>query len=102
MVRMVRYLKKKKLYEIAKSLIKEELPLCKDCKYTFYRGSEWLVCDSYKISSLACGAWIHINLCRFDEETDDFVYEEEIYSNFWDGKYHYHSINGKPVAMDVS
>ena len=58
---MVRYLKKKKLYAIAKSLIKEELPLCKDCKYTFYRGSEWLVGDSYKVSSLACDAWIHIN-----------------------------------------
>lgn len=99
---MVRYLKKKKLYAIAKSLIKEKLPLCKDCKYTFYRGSEWLVGGSYKISSLGCGAWIHISRCRFDEETDDFVYEEEIYSDFWDGKYHYHSINGNPAEMVVS
>lgn len=32
---MVKYLKKRKLYAIAKSLIKEELPSCKDCKYTF-------------------------------------------------------------------
>ena len=99
---MVKYLKKRKLYAIAKSLIKEELPSCKDCKYTFYRGLEWITGGSYKISSLACGAWIHINRCRFDEETDDFVYEEEIYADFWDGKYHYHSINGKPVEMVVS
>lgn len=98
---MVRYLKKKKLYAIAKSLIKEEIPLCKDCDYSFYHGSEWLIGGSYKISSLACGAWVHIDRCRFDEEKDDFVREEEIYSDFWDGKYHYHSINGEPVEMAV-
>lgn len=41
-----KYLKKKKLYAIAKSLIKEEIPLCKDCNYSFYRGSERLSCRS--------------------------------------------------------
>lgn len=98
---MVRYLKKKKLYAIAKSLIKEELPLCKDCQYSFSGGVEWLVCDNYKIATLAYGAWVHIERYRFDEEKDDFVRDDEIYSDFWEGKYHYHSINGEPVEMAV-
>lgn len=99
---MVRYLKKRKLYAIAKSLIKEELPLCKEFEYSFYQGSEWITGGSYRISSMSGGNWIRIRRCRFDEEKDDFVYENETYSNFGDGKYHYHSINGKIVEMVVS
>ncbi len=96
-----KYLKKKKLYVIAKSLIKEEIPPCKDCNYSFYRGSERLSCGNYKLSSLACGAWVHIERWYFDEKTQDFAYDEEIFSELWDGRYHYHSINGEPVEMAV-
>lgn len=96
-----RYLKKRKLYTLAKSLIKEEIPLCKYFEYSFYQGSEWITGGNYRISSMSCGNWIRIRRSRFDEEKDDFVYDNETYSGFWDGKYHYHSINGKLVEMSI-
>lgn len=97
----VRYLKKKKLYEIAKSLIKAELPLSRNCEYSFYGGRECLVCGDYTISSLDCGSWMQIKQSLFDEEKDAFVVNTEIYSGFSDGKYHYHSINGNLVSSVV-
>ena len=99
---MMKYLKKRKLYAIAKSLIQEELPLCREFEYTFYQGYEWIKCGIYRISSKSGGDWIRIRRRRFDEETGDFVYDNEIYSNFGDGKYHCHSINGKVVELVVS
>lgn len=36
----VKYLKKRKLYERAKLLIKKPLPSCKEFNYRFYRGCE--------------------------------------------------------------
>ena len=98
---MVRYLKKRKLYAIAKSLIKEELPLCKDCEYTFNKGSEWITGGSYRISSMFGGDWIRIRRSQFDEGKNDFVYDNETYFGFWDGKYHFHCINGKLVEMSI-
>ena len=37
----VEYLKKTKLYELAKTLM-PDIPSMRNCEYRFYRGSEWL------------------------------------------------------------
>ena len=63
-----RYLKKRKLYILVKSLINEEIPLCKDFEYSFYQGSEWITGGNYRISSMSCGYWIRIRRSHFDEK----------------------------------
>lgn len=94
---MVKYLKKKRLYQIAKTLIKEEIPLCKDFDYRFFDGAEWLERGEYKISSQFGGNWIKIVYRRYDELKDDYSISYEIYSEKKGNSYLYHSINGEVV-----
>ena len=56
----VKYLGKKKMYEMACSISPCKLPLMKNCEYKFYRGSEWL-------------KWLS------DEECDDGWIQWELY-----------------------
>lgn len=85
----VKYLKKRKLYERAKLLIKESLPLCKEFNYRFYRGCEVICGGGYEIHSQRCGDWIKIVHTQYDEETDDYIFSEQIFANFKDRKYLY-------------
>ena len=90
------YLKKKKLYELAKELLKDkEIPLMKDCEYKSYKGAEWLYFSgvdneyrSYKISSQSAGYWVSI------EESDcgGKLLRSDIYSERRNGEYTYHSV----------
>ena len=46
---MTDYLKKKKMYELLKQLEPEfSIPIMKECKYRFFRGSEWLSIPVYE------------------------------------------------------
>ena len=53
----VKYLKKKKFYDLAKELLKDvKLPIMKECEYKLYRGAERL--------SFACDEnYHHYNIC---------------------------------------
>lgn len=96
---MVKYLKKKRLYQIAKSLIIEDIPLCNDFTYRFRGGCEWLEGGKFKISSQCFGGWIRIEYCNFDEIKEDYVVSYEIFSNKKDDKYLYHSVNGAIIDI---
>lgn len=93
---MVRYLKKKKLYELAKSLLggKSDFPSSRSFSYSFYHGNERLEGCGYQIISMSCGYWICIKTL---DENGDFCFRNEVFSDFFDGTYHYHSIDGVPV-----
>lgn len=65
------YLKKKALYEIAKSQCRN-VPLLKDCSYSFFRGSEWLTFNSsngnsVKVYACDCGETVRLTEYFFDE-----------------------------------
>lgn len=103
----VKYLKKKKFYDLAKELLKDvKLPIMKECEYKFFRGAEWLsfACDEnyhhYNICSQCGGAWIHIEEYGYESSFSDAEYvllNSEIFSQPVNGKYTYHSIKGKRV-----
>lgn len=95
------YLKKKKLYELAKELLKDkEIPLMKDCEYKFGRGSEWLRfsgvgddCHSYKINSQSAGKWVCIEESAFsDYECEMVVIRSDTYAERKNGEYTHHSV----------
>lgn len=96
----MKYLKKKKFYELTKELLKDKkIPIMKECKYTFHHGAEWLCFTgledyhSYNIASLSAGNWISIEESFFsDEECEQLIVRCEIYAEPRDGKYTYHSI----------
>ena len=54
------YLKKKKLYELAKQHC-SDIPKLRDCEYRFHRGSEWLKWNSSEESE---DGWITWSLFR--------------------------------------
>lgn len=102
----MKYLKKKKMYELAKIFIGDKVPIMKECGYKFYSGYETLSFNiyqesedriiSYEFTSLSLGKWIHI------EAVDDSLYVVEIsnYGNKYKDPIHpdsygYASSNGK-------
>lgn len=78
------YLKKKRMYEILKSLVSINLSMMKNATYRFYRGSEWLECtsddeDCYKHFKLYHeGQFVSLDISQWDEEKDNFVETERI------------------------
>ena len=95
------YLKKKKLYELTKELLKDkEIPLMKDCEYRFHRGLEWLNfsgvgddCHHYRISSQSAGNWVCIEESAFsDYKCEMQVIHSDIYAERENGEYTYHSV----------
>lgn len=73
----VSYLKKTKMYEIAKSLGLHDMPKLKDCNYSFSHGAEWLTFSNseyyVKLSVLFAGAWIKLFM-----ESDGVVVRDEV------------------------
>lgn len=73
------YFKKKKMYEILKSIVDTELDMMKTASYRFYRGSEWLQCESndknycraYKIYH--SGYFISLDIFQYDEQSEEYV-----------------------------
>lgn len=97
---MVKYLKKKKMYELVAQLLKDKkLPLMKACEYKFYQGVENLSFTGigedyhwYKVSSQLCGGWIQIE--EFGYRGEDIVtFRTDIYAELKDGAYQYHSVS---------
>lgn len=90
------YLKKKKMYEMLKSLVTINLSMMKNATYRFYRGSEWLECTSddeecYKHFKLYHeGLFVSLDISQWDEEKDNFVETERIT---------YRMINGQLVKI---
>lgn len=86
------YLKKKKMYEMLKSLVSTNLNMMKNATYRFYRGSEWLECTSdieehYKIYKLYHeGAFVSLDISQWDEEQEEFVEIERITYRMIDGQ----------------
>lgn len=66
----VNYLKKSRMYEIAKRL-GYQVPVMKACEYRFYRGTEWLRFhdDSYlyEICASYGGKYLSVNTYYYDE-----------------------------------
>lgn len=95
---MVKYLKKKKLYELLKKLTEEgqEIPLCKYFRYRYFHGCERLEGDGYQISSMGCGMWVQIEQITFDEDNagnDVCHVKRDTFSKYdkTTGQYNYHS-----------
>lgn len=86
---MVKYLKKKELYRRVQSLIKETLPLCKEFTYRSFRGYEKISGGDYEIRSQCYGNWIKIVHKQYDETTDAYFCEEQIFADYENGKYLY-------------
>ena len=59
---MAKYLKKRRLYEVAKKLV-SEMPKISSCKYDFCQSEEVLTFEaageSYKVTAVT-GCWIHV------------------------------------------
>lgn len=76
----VSYLKKSKMYAVAKSLGFSDMSKMKDCTYKFYRGAEWLTFDCLegygKLSSQCGGNWFHFVIKSYD---DDRVVREKVF-----------------------
>lgn len=85
---MVVYLKKKKLFEIAKSLIAFESDLkLKDCAYRFYRGTEWLRLydDSYiyELCAMYGGKYLSLEKFYYNEKSDNrIIVERSVLNGF--------------------
>lgn len=97
--KLIQYLKKKKLYAIARELVTGEMPLCKEFDYKHYHGVEWLITNSIRVSAQCSGQWIRIERNEYDEQTDESKVINEIFSNFKNGTYQFHSIDGKVVLI---
>ena len=71
---MVKYLKKKKMFELLKQLVQFDCEVkLSDCVYRFYRGTEWLrVSDntySYDLCSMGSGNYLALDKYVFDEDS---------------------------------
>lgn len=96
------YLKKKKLYELTKELLKDKrIPLMKDCEYRFCRGAEWLHFSgsgddkhSYKITSQSAGNWVCVEESVYGGE----IIRSDIYAELKNGEYTYHSVWDQETA----
>lgn len=86
------YLKKKKMYEMLKSLVSTDLNMMKNATYRFYHGSEWLECTSdneehYKTYKLYHeGVFVSLDISQWDEEQEKFVDIERITYRMVDGQ----------------
>lgn len=96
---MVKYLKKKKLYELVTKLVKDKkIPLMKACEYEFYQGVEKLSFAGveedthwYKATSQFCGGWVQIE--EFGYMGGDIVnFRTDTYSELKGGIYQHHSV----------
>ena len=80
----VTYLKKKKMYEILCSLVDGQLDMMKNASYKYYRGSEWIECESddlhyYKKYELYHdGCTLSLDIFQWDENEDKYVVIERI------------------------
>lgn len=78
------YLKKKKMYEMLKSLVNTNLNIMKNTTYRFYRGSEWLECTSDGVEHCKMyklyheGQFVSLDISQWDEEKENFVEIERI------------------------
>lgn len=86
------YLKKKNLYEILQSLVDTKLEMMKNASYRFYRGSEWLECESndtdyYKKYKLYhAGFFISLDIFQWDDKEDEYVETDRITYRMIDGQ----------------
>lgn len=86
------YLKKKKMYEMLKSLVNTNLNIMKNATYRFYRGSEWLECVSddtencIKYKLVHEGHFFSLDISQWDREKDKFVEIERITYRMTDGQ----------------
>ncbi len=85
----VKYLKKKELYQRAKMLIDDVLPLCKDFSYCFFRGVEIITGGGYEIHSMYGGNWLRLVHIEYDETDDLWHFKEQIFAHYQYGKYTY-------------
>lgn len=95
------YLKKARLYQLAKSLVSgDDFPKMKSMDYFFYHGSERLEGFGYKVSVLQGGRWICIE--HEDEPADGTMRRtSDIYANpDQNGHYRYHSHRPAPSFSD--
>lgn len=76
---VVPYFKKKKMYEMLGSLVDIKLDMMKNASYRYYRGSEWLECESddlnyYKKYKLYHAEYfISLDIFQWDENEDKYV-----------------------------
>lgn len=83
----MRYLKKSKLYSIAKEVFELcDFPMLKDCKYICYRGTEWLKIyhDTYiyEICSMGCGAYLSVKVYYYDDFCNRITISRSVLNGF--------------------
>ena len=81
----ISYLKKKRMYEILKTIVDGNLTLIKNATYRFYRGSEWLECSSsddseqYRTFKLYHeGKFVSLDISQWDDKKENFVEVERV------------------------
>lgn len=67
------YLKKRELYNRAKTCVKKTLPPISTLRYLNYKGTEWLENGKCKIMAQQGGDWFQVSLQYYDSNCDDIV-----------------------------
>lgn len=86
------YLKKKKMYEMLKSLVNTDLDIMKNASYYFYHGSEWIECCSddgvhyTKYKFYHAGNVFSLDISAWNEEKGDYKEKDRITYQMNDGQ----------------
>lgn len=76
------YFKKKKMYVILQSMVNNHLDILKRASYRYYRGAEWLECDSIdgtrKYELYRSGNFISLDIFQWEEETERYIEVDRI------------------------
>ena len=76
------YYKKKKMYAILQSIANNHLDNLKRASYRYYRGAEWLECDSIdgtrKYELYRSGNFISLDIFQWEEETERYIEVDRI------------------------
>lgn len=84
------YFKKKKMYAILQSIANNHLDILKRASYRYYRGAEWLECDSLddtrKYEFYRCGNFISLDIFHWDDEAESYMEVDRITYRLAEGR----------------
>ncbi len=76
------YYKKKKMYVILQSMANNHLDILKRAYYRYYRGAEWLECNSIdgtrKYELYRSGNFISLDIFHWDDEAESYMEVDRI------------------------
>lgn len=84
------YFKKKKMYVILESMANNHLDNLKRASYRYYRGAEWLECDSIdgtrKYELYRSGNFISLDIFQWDDEAESYMEVDRITYRLAEGR----------------